>query len=57
MKLSAPTKAVWLIATILGLLGIIGYFVHTIPVVSQYPFWLVVAGFAVLDLAVIFKGL
>ena len=34
----------WWIALIVGILGIVSYFI-TIPVMSTYAFWLVAAGF------------
>ena len=36
MKLSAPKMITWWIAVILGLLGILGRFVPTLPLVSHY---------------------
>jgi hypothetical protein len=56
MKLSAPTVMVFWIAVILGVLGFIGT-LTTIPFVSAYAFWFVFAGFALLALAVVTKGL
>ncbi len=56
MKLSKPKNNTWIIAVIIGLLGIIGNFV-SIPVVSEYSFWLVVIGFVLLALATYFKDL
>lgn len=56
MKLSAPTQPIWIIAAILGILGVIGHFV-SIPVVSPYQFWFVVVGWALLVLATMLKGL
>ncbi len=56
MKLNAPTQNVWLIAVIVGVLGIVGTFV-AIPFVSVYAFWFVVVGFALLVLSTLLKGL
>ena len=56
MKLSAPQKTTWLIALIVGVLGILGTFV-TIPVVSGIAFWLVAAAFVLLVLATYLEGL
>jgi hypothetical protein len=39
-----------------GLLGIVAHYVE-IPIVSEYDFWLVVAGFGLLVLATLFRGL
>lgn len=54
--MNAPRKFTWLIAVILGALGIAGRFV-SIPVVSGYTFWLVAAAFVLLALASLIKGL
>ena len=56
MAYNAPKNVVWLIAVILGALGIIGHFVN-IPVATEYQFWLVSAGFVLLALATKVKGL
>ena len=57
MNLNAPKQITWLIAVILGVLGLIGALVHTIPVLSAYAFWLVFAGFVLLALGSFVKGL
>lgn len=56
MQTNAPKFIVWLIAVILGVLGILGAFI-AIPVVSAYSFWLVTVGFVVLALAAVLKGM
>jgi len=56
MKLSKPKNNTWIVAVILGVLGIIGQLV-TIPVISGYAFWFVTAGFVLLALATYFKDL
>jgi len=56
MKLSPPKNVSWILAFLLGLLGIIAHQVD-IPLVSDYDFWLVVAGFGLLVLATLFRGL
>ncbi len=56
MTLSAPKQIIWVIAVILGVLGILGYFV-AIPFVSANGFWLVSAAFALLAIATLVKGL
>jgi hypothetical protein len=56
MRLSAPKQVTWIIALILGVLGVVGAFV-VIPLVSTYAFWVVVAGLALLLLATLLKGL
>jgi hypothetical protein len=55
MKLNAPTQALWLIAVILGVLGIVGKFV-TVAFVSTYAFWLLAIGFVVLMFGTMMKG-
>ena len=56
MKLNAPKQLTWLIAIILGVLGLIGFFV-ALPFITAYAFWFVFAGFALLALASAMKGL
>jgi hypothetical protein len=56
MKLSAPQRATWWVALIVGVVGIIAYLV-TIPVLSGFAFWLVAAAFVLLILATYLKGL
>lgn len=57
MKLSTPKVVTFWIAFVLGALGIIGQLVSTIPFVSAYSVWLLAAGFILLLLSVVFKGL
>lgn len=56
MKLSAPTQAVWLIAVILGVIGLLAY-VGVIPPAAPYAFWLIAIAFIMLALATMLKGL
>jgi hypothetical protein len=56
MKLNAPKQITWIIALILGLLGIFGTLVD-IPLVTEYNFWFVVIGWLLLIIATITKGL
>ena len=44
MMTDSKHDILWWIALVLGILGIISYFV-TIPVMSGYAFWLVAVGF------------
>ncbi len=56
MKLSAPTVIVWWISLILGALGLLLYLkVFSIAVLNPYAIWLIVAGFALLLLATLFR--
>jgi len=56
MKLSAPKKVVWIIAVILGVLGIVGHFV-SVTILTANAFWLVGIAFILLALATYIKGL
>lgn len=56
MRLNAPKQIVWLIAVIIGVLGIIGELVGTIAFVSANAFWMVTIGFALLALGTMLKG-
>ena len=55
MPLSAPTRPVWIIAIILGVLGLLGKFV-AIPFVTANAFWLLAAGFVVLAIGTALEG-
>jgi hypothetical protein len=56
MRLSQPTFAVWLIALIVGIAGLLGYLV-TIPLLTSAAFWLVLIALALMLLATAVKGL
>jgi hypothetical protein len=56
MRLTPPKKITFWIALILGVLGILGTFI-TIPFVTSLAFWFVVAGLALLVVALLVKGL
>ncbi|MCD4801386.1 MAG: hypothetical protein K8R16_00440 [Anaerolineales bacterium] len=56
MRLNAPKKNTWIIAVVIGVVGIIAKFV-AIPYLSIYAFWLVVIAFVLLALATYLKGL
>ncbi len=55
MKLSAPKKLTWLIAVLLGLIGIVA---HLVPlgIVSCYSFWILAVGMILLVLSTAMKG-
>jgi len=55
IKLNAPKQIVWLIALILGVLGILGALVD-IPIATDYSFWFVVIGWLLLIIATVAKG-
>jgi uncharacterized membrane protein HdeD (DUF308 family) len=55
MNLNAPTQVVWIIALILGIVGILATLV-AIPVITPViGFWLVVAGWALLLIATVLR--
>lgn len=56
MKLSPPKNVTWWVAVVLGVLGVLGTQI-SIPVVSANNFWFVVAGFVLLALGTLLKGL
>ena len=57
MRLSAPKQITWIIALILGVVGILAALV-TLPVITPaLGFWLVVAGWVLLLIAAITHGL
>jgi hypothetical protein len=56
MRANAPKKITLLIAFILAVVGIIGYFVPSLAL-GTACFWLVVAGFVVLLSGNLLKGL
>jgi len=55
MKLNAPKEGLWLLAVILGVLGILGRLV-LIDGISLYSFWLVAMAFAILAIGTKMKG-
>jgi len=57
MKLSAPKTVVWVIAVILGGLGILTFFIPGLAVFANQVSWLPTAGFVVLALATLLKGI
>ena len=56
LKLSAPTQIVWIIALILGIVGILG-FLGIVAALSTYSFWLVAAGWVLLLIATVMRGM
>ncbi|MEM8863550.1 MAG: hypothetical protein AAGD96_35025 [Chloroflexota bacterium] len=55
MKLSAPTQPIFLIAVALAVLAIVGSIV-TVPYLTAYGFWILLAAFVILVLGNIMKG-
>jgi hypothetical protein len=57
MRLGAPKQITWIIALILGVVGILAVLV-TLPVITPaLGFWLVVVGWVLLLIAAITRGL
>ncbi|MCC7118513.1 MAG: hypothetical protein IT310_08320 [Anaerolineales bacterium] len=56
MKLTPPTTVVFWISVVLGLLGLLAG-IGVISALGAYAFWLVFAGFALLALGLLVKGL
>ncbi len=56
MKLSAPKMVTWVIAVVLGLLGVLGRFVPSLPLVSHY-LWFMTAGWLLLAVATVVEFL
>ncbi len=55
MKTNAPKSTTIIIAVILVLVALIGYFV-AIPFITAYCFWILLAGFGVLLAGNLLKG-
>jgi len=56
MKLTPPTMLTFWIGVALGLLGLLGG-IGVIGALAGYAFWLAFAGFAVLTLGLLVKGM
>lgn len=57
MKLTPPTQAMWFIALILGIIGVLATLVTINGISSSVAFWLVAAGWLILVLATALKDL
>jgi len=53
MKLHAPTMLVFLTGLALVVLALIGHFVPSVPFLTQYQFWVMLAGYVVVALGCI----
>lgn len=51
---NAPSKSLWIIAVVIGIIGIITHFVH-VEEVSKYNFTLLLIGFILLVFGTSFK--
>lgn len=56
LRLTPPKKNIFYGSVVLGALGVIGEFVHTIPVISEFHFFILLAGFLLLCAGVAMKG-
>ncbi len=57
-KMNAPNQTLWLIAVVLGIVGLLGKFsVISAAAIVGNAFWLVFVGFAILAVATAVKGL
>jgi hypothetical protein len=57
VKLSPPKQLTFWVSVIIGVLGILGKLVPSLPVVSDYSFWLLTIGFVLLVLGNAMTGL
>ena len=57
MKLSAPKQITWIIALVLGIVGILATLVALPIITPAIGFWLVVVGWALLLIASVTRGL
>ena len=55
MRLNAPKQTTWIIALILGVLGILGMLTD-IPIVTEYHIWFIIVGWLLLIIATVAKG-
>lgn len=53
---SSPTKIIWILGLVLGLLGILGHFVQ-IEYLSEHNYLLLLIGYILLAAGTTFKGL
>ncbi|MDX1402155.1 MAG: hypothetical protein R3245_09555 [Kiloniellales bacterium] len=56
MKTNAPKQVTWIIAVVVGVLGLLGNFV-TLPVIGGFSFWLLALGFVILAVASVMEGM
>ena len=57
MKLNAPKQITWIIALVLGIVGILATLVALPIITPAIGFWLVVVGWALLLIASVTRGL
>ncbi len=56
LNLNAPTQLMFIIAVVLALIALVGYFVPTIAIIGVYAFWIMTVAFVVLAAGVLFRG-
>lgn len=56
LNLNAPTQLMFIIAVVLALIALVGYFVPTIAIIGVYAFWIMTLAFVVLAAGVLFRG-
>ena len=56
LNLNAPTQIVFIIAVVIAVIALIGYFVPTIAIIGVYSFWIMTVAFIVLAAGVLFRG-
>jgi hypothetical protein len=62
MRLSAPTKVIFWVATIVAILAVLSVVlaqagIFTIPVIAHYAFWFLTIAYVLLTLGVTLKGI
>jgi hypothetical protein len=56
LNLNAPTQMIFIIAVVIAIVALIGYFVPTIAIIGVYAFWIMTVAFIVLAAGVLFRG-
>ena len=56
MNLNAPTQLIFIIALLLAVVALIGYFMPTVALIGVYSFWIMTVAFIVLAAGVVFRG-
>ena len=57
MQLSPPKRRTWLLATFLGVLGIVAYAFVDLPLITPYAFWVLVASCVLFFLSTLLPGI
>jgi hypothetical protein len=57
MKLSTPKMITFWIAVVLGVLGLLGALVPSLPIIGAFAFWFLFVGFVLLVLGLLFNGI